>query len=63
MKYALCFVLVLLVVSLVNSLGSLSFDQSRATGISAVRYMAMENIAESVKLYAVGLLIIKLLKP
>ena len=61
MRYLLGFSSVLLLVGLINSIGYSSFSQDRAMAVGAVVGHIKESVLESIKLYGVGLLLIKLL--
>ena len=63
MNYFLSFLGVLLIVAFINSLRLISFEHERATGLALVWFFAKASLLEAIKLYAVGVLLIRMLRP
>jgi len=62
-NYFLSFLGVLLIVAFINSLRLISFEHERATGLALVWFFAKASLLEAIKLYAVGVLLIRMLRP
>ena len=62
MNHFLPFLGVLFIVGFINLLQSLSFEQERATGFALGLFYAKASLLEAIKLYVVGLLLIRMLR-